>query len=113
MEKLISDAYPTKFANVVGESDWLRRNTGSIIEVTQVQRSETFRMRLWVLRLGIILVFFFASTAVRLVWSGGEKYAFPVAPESIENPSFILYQSTIAEYTKSRKTEHQRLPQAS
>ena len=29
LEKPISDVYPTKFADVVGESDWLRRNTGS------------------------------------------------------------------------------------
>ena len=100
LEKPISDIYSTIFAHVVGESDWLRKNVSSIIEVTQAQWREAFRMRLWVLCLMIILLFFFASTAVPLVWIG-KKYSFPVAPESIENSLFLLYQSTIVDSLKS------------
>ena len=101
LEKPVSDIYSTIFAHVVGGSDWLRRNTSSIIEVTQVQWREAFHMRLWVLCLMIILVLFFASTAVPLVWSSGKTYAFPIAPENIENSLFLLYQSTIVDSLKS------------
>ena len=100
LEKPISDVYSTIFAHVVGESDWLRKNVSSIIEVTEAQWREVFRMRLWVLCLKIILLFFFASTAVPLVWIG-KKYSFPIAPESIENSLFLLYQSTIVDSLKS------------
>ena len=101
LEKPISDVYSTIFAHVVGESDWLRRNTSSTIEVTQIQWREAFRRRIWVLCLMILMVFFFASIAVPLIWRCGKKYAFPIAPESLENSLFLLYQSTIVDSLRS------------
>ena len=101
LEKPISDAYSTIFAHVIAESNWLRRNFSSNIEVTHVQWREVFRVRIWVLCLMIILVFFFASTAVPLVLRTRKKYIFPITPESLENSLFLLHQSTIVNSIKS------------
>ncbi|KAI0535116.1 hypothetical protein GGR58DRAFT_23253 [Xylaria digitata] len=92
----LSGVYGALFAYTLTESDWLRRNASSSVKVEQWQWIEIFRVRKVMLIVVILIVCFFIS-GLAYVGKRHEEYLFPIAPESLENSLFFLYQSTIVD----------------
>lgn len=99
-EGAVSHVYSTIFAVFVAERDWLRRYVTSTVEVSEMQWTEVFRVRKAVLSILLVLLVYFAASAVRL-GKIRKEYRFPIAPEPLENSLFFLYQSSLLGELKS------------